>query len=136
MAGNFVRGENYLRDDFKRNLLKDSIRKSESKTTTSMKFKADAIDFYGDRFKNKVIVEIGTSLGHGTKILSQLFKKVITVDSSPEKMEYAKNYLSSLKNIEFLKFLVLVYCQNKLHILIVIMNCSFRIFSTYLIKLQ
>ena len=50
MAGNFVKGENYLVDDFKRNLLSDSIRKSVSKTTTSMKFKADSIDFFRNNF--------------------------------------------------------------------------------------
>jgi len=100
MAGNFVRGENYLKDDFKRNLLKGSVRKSESKTTTSMKFKADVIDFFRDNFKNKTVLEIGTSLGYGTKILSGLFKKVITVDNSIEKLNYAIEYLQSFDNIE------------------------------------
>ena len=92
IAHNFVRGENYLRDEVKRKMLLNSVRKSESKTTTSMKFKADVIDFYGNNFKNKTLVEIGTSLGYGTNILSPLFKKIITVDSSTEKMEYAKDY--------------------------------------------
>ena len=101
IAHNFVRGENYLRDEVKRKMLLNSVRKSESKTTTSMKFKADVIDFYGNNFKNKTLVEIGTSLGYGTKILSPLFKKIITVDSSPEKMEYAKDYLKDFDNVEF-----------------------------------
>ena len=101
IAHNFVRGESYLSDEQKRKILLDSVRKSDSKTTTSMKFKADMIDFYGDRFKDKVLVEIGTSLGYGTKILSPLFKKIITVDCSPEKMKYAKDYLSFFDNIEF-----------------------------------
>ena len=101
MGGNLVRGENYLKDEFKRKLIKGAVRKSESKTTTSMKFKADIIDFFGKDYKDKVIVEIGTSLGHGTKILSGLFKKVITVDNSVEKLTYAKEYLQLLDNIEF-----------------------------------
>ena len=101
MAGNFVRGENYLRDDFKRNLLRDSIRKSESKTTTSIKFKADVVDFFRDNFENKTVLEIGTSLGYGTKILSGLFKKVITVDNSSEKIYEAKENLKHLDNIDF-----------------------------------
>ena len=101
MAGNFVRGENYLKDDFKRSLLKGSIRKSESKTTTSMKFKADTIDFFRNDFKDKIVVEIGTSLGYGTKILSGLFKKVITLDNSNDKLHEAKENLKDFDNIEF-----------------------------------
>jgi len=101
MAGNFVKGENYLKDDFKRNLLSDSIRKSVSKTTTSMKFKADTIDFFRDGFKDKTIVEVGTSLGYGTKILSGLFKKVITLDNSNDKLYEARENLKHLDNIEF-----------------------------------
>jgi len=101
IAHNFVRGEKYLTDDFKRDLLSHAIRKSVSKTTTSMKFKADIIDFFRDGYGDKVMVEIGTSLGHGTKVLSGLFKKVITVDNSPEKLNYAKDYLKSVDNVEF-----------------------------------
>ena len=87
--------------NFKRNLLKGAVRKSESKTTTSMKFKADIIDFFRDNFKNETVLEIGTSLGYGTKILSGLFKKVITVDNSSEKMYEAKENLKHLDNIDF-----------------------------------
>ena len=101
IAHNFVRGENYLKDDFKRNLLSDSVRKSVSKTTTSMKFKADSIDFFRNNFRDKTVVEIGTSLGYGTKILSGLFKKVITLDNSNEKLYEAKENLKHLDNIEF-----------------------------------
>ena len=101
IAHNFVRGESYLSDEVKRKILLGSVRKSESKTTTSMKFKADTIDFFGDKFKNKVLVEIGTSLGYGTRVLSPLFKKIITVDCSPEKFTYAKDYLKDFNNIEF-----------------------------------
>ena len=101
IAGNFVKGEKYLKDDFKRNLLKNAVRKSTSKTTTSMKFKADIIDFFRDEYKDKVCVEIGTSLGHGTQVLSGLFKKVITVDNSPDKLNYAVDYLKNYDNIEF-----------------------------------
>ncbi len=101
IAHNLVRGENLLDDEVKRKILLGSIRKSESKTTTSMKFKADIVDFYDDDFKDKTIVEVGTSLGFGTKIISPLFKKVITLDSSPEKIQYAKDYLKDFDNIEF-----------------------------------
>jgi len=101
MAGNFVRGENYLVDNFKRNLLRGVVRKSESKTTTSMKFKADSIDFFRNGFEDKTVLEIGTSLGYGTKILSGLFKKVITLDNSNDKLHEAKENLKDFDNIEF-----------------------------------
>jgi len=102
IAGNIVKGENYLVDDFKRTLLEDVIDKSESKTTTSLKFKADVIDFFRDtEYTKKTLVEIGSSLGHGTKVLSKLFKKVIAVDVSPEKHDYAREYLGEVDNVEF-----------------------------------
>ena len=101
MAGNFVKGENYLKDEFKRNLLSNSIKKSVSKTTTSMKFKADTVDFFRGKFKDKTVLEIGTSLGYGTKILSGLFKKVITLDNSNDKLYEAKENLKHLDNVEF-----------------------------------
>ena len=101
-VGNYVRGENCLRDDFKRDLLEGSIRKSVSKTTTSMKFKADTIDFFKEGFENKTALEVGTSLGYGTKILSGLFKKVITLDNSNDKLYEAKENLKHLDNVEFI----------------------------------
>ena len=110
MLGNVVKGEKYLVDDFKRNLLMGSIRKSVSKTTTSMKFKADTIDYFREDFKNKTVLEVGTSIGFGTKILSGLFKKVITVDNSNEKLNEAKKNLVGLDNIEFK--LMDVYAQK------------------------
>jgi hypothetical protein len=101
IGSNFIRGETYLRDDFKRNLLSGAVKKSVSKTTTSMKFKADTIDFFKNDFKDKTILEIGTSLGYGTKIFSGLFNKVITVDNSSAKMYEAKENLKHLDNIDF-----------------------------------
>ena len=97
---NFIKGETYLKDDDYR-ILKDSPDKTESKTTTSLKFKSDLISFFKDKFKDKVLVEIGTSLGYGTKIFSTIFKKVITADVSIEKINFAKDYLKSVDNIEF-----------------------------------
>ena len=100
MGSNFIKGETYLKDDDYR-ILKDSPDKTESKTTTSLKFKSDLIGFFKDKFKDKVLVEIGTSLGYGTKIFSTIFKKVITADVSIEKINFAKDYLKSVDNIEF-----------------------------------
>jgi hypothetical protein len=101
IAGNYVKGEIYLEDDFKRNLLIDVVDKLESKTTTSLKFKADIIDFFRDGYKDKTLVEIGSSLGHGTKVLCKLFKKVVAVDISHDKHNYAREYLKGIENVEF-----------------------------------
>ena len=101
MGSNFIKGETYLKDDYDHTILNDLPDKTESKTTTSLKFKSDLISFFKDKFKDKVLVEIGTSLGYGTKIFSTIFKKVITADVSIEKMNFAKDYLKSFDNIEF-----------------------------------
>ena len=66
-----------------------------------MKFKADTIDFFRNGFEDKTVLEVGTSLGYGTKILSGLFNKVITLDNSNEKLYEAKENLKDLHNVEF-----------------------------------
>jgi len=101
LGSNFIKGETYFSDNYKRMILDGSLDKTEAKTTTSLKFKSDIIDFFKDKFKDKVLVEIGTSLGYGTKIFSMIFKKVITVDISIEKINFAKDYLKSFDNVEF-----------------------------------
>ena len=55
--------------------------KDEYKETTSLKFKTDMINFFHkSKFKNKTVLELGTNHGHTTRVLSFLFKKVITMD--------------------------------------------------------
>ena len=49
--------------------------------TTSLKFKEDVIDFFSkSEFKDKTVLELGTNHGPTTRVLSFLFKKVITMD--------------------------------------------------------
>ena len=48
--------------------------------TTSLKFKKDLIDYFGENYQNKTCLEIGTHKGYTTRILSDLFKKVITCE--------------------------------------------------------
>tara|TARA_Y100000310_G_C20320439_1_gene640489 strand:- start:30 stop:650 length:621 start_codon:yes stop_codon:yes gene_type:complete len=50
-----------------------------SRGTTTVKFKSDLIDYFMDKNLNSIL-ELGTWGGHTTRILSYLFKKVITVD--------------------------------------------------------
>ena len=55
-------------------LLNNIPDKTEDKNTTSLKFKKDLISYLGDKYKDKVCVEIGTSKGYTTRILSSLFR--------------------------------------------------------------
>ena len=102
IAHNFVRGEIYLSDDEKRKMLNGLPDKTESKTTTSLKFKADFIDFFNSASnKNKKVLEVGSSLGHSTKVLSNLFGKVIVIDNLPERHEQSKQLNNDRNNIEY-----------------------------------
>ena len=101
MAHNFVRGENYFTDDIKRKMLEGLPDKTESKTTTSLKFKADFIDFFDtEAYRNMKVLEVGSSLGHSTKVLSNLFGKVIAIDNLPERHEQSKQ-LVNRDNVEY-----------------------------------
>ena len=78
----YLNKENYKHlideDEFKVNIIKDLPDKFTSKTTTSLKWKSDFIDYFRDeKFKKMKILEVGSSLGHSTRILSFLFNKVI-----------------------------------------------------------
>tara|TARA_R110001592_G_scaffold150947_3_gene377052 strand:+ start:2956 stop:4410 length:1455 start_codon:yes stop_codon:yes gene_type:complete len=102
IAHNFVRGEIYLKDDKVRGLLKGLPDKTESKTTTSLKFKADFIDFFDkEEYKDMKVLEVGSSLGHSTGMLSYLFKKVIALDNLYERHEQSKKLNNGSDNIEY-----------------------------------
>ena len=101
IAHNVVRGENYLDDEYKRMHL-SVPDKFESKTTTSLKFKADLIDFLGDDFKYKNVIEIGCSLGYTTHTLSGYFNKVTAVDYDPTRIQSAKEFNKEKTNIDYI----------------------------------
>ena len=101
IAHNFVRGENLLDDEYKRIHL-SAPDKFESKTTTSLKFKGDLIDFLGDDFKDKNVIEIGCSLGYTTHVLSGYFNKVTAVDYDPARIQAAREFNSSKTNIDYI----------------------------------
>ena len=124
IAHNLVRGEIYLTDDKVRNLLKGLPDKTESKTTTSLKFKADFIEFFDkDEYKNMSILEVGSSLGHSTGMLSYLFKKVIALDRLYERQEQSKKLNSSSDNIEYVVMDVYNQPWNFEHMDIVFIDC-------------
>ena len=124
MAGNYVNDEIYLDDEKVRNLLKGLPDKTESKTTTSLKFKADFIDFFDkEEYKDMKVLEVGSSLGHSTGMLSYLFKKVIALDNLYERHEQSKKLNSSSDNIEYVVMDVYNQPWNFEHMDIVFIDC-------------
>ncbi len=77
--------------------------KTKDKNTTSLKFKKDLIEYLGDDYKDKICLEIGTNKGYTTRILSFLFKKVITCENNQNLLEFAKEINKDRDNIEFIK---------------------------------
>ena len=76
--------------------------KRQDKNTTSLKFKRDLIDFFGEDYKDKTCLEIGTHRGYTTKILSSLFEKVITCEVNKDLQDFAKVVNKDNTNVEFL----------------------------------
>ena len=65
----------------KREMWRDIPDKRQYKDTTSLKFKEDLISSFEDTAcEGYTILEVGTNHGHTTRILSYLFKQVITLD--------------------------------------------------------
>jgi len=50
--------------------------KFQHRDTTSREFKEDLIDFFGDKYKDKDVYEVGANIGLTSRVLSFLFKKV------------------------------------------------------------
>ncbi len=82
-------------------IFKNVPDKSEMNWTTTHKFKDDLLDYFGDEFKNKNCLEVGTFQGHTTRILSFLFNKVITIDINQEWVDLARNLNEDRNNIEY-----------------------------------
>lgn len=74
--------------------------KTENRNTTSLKFKEDLIQFFKDKNLNTCL-ELGTNHGWSTKILSNLFKTVHTVDYSKDNIAIAKTNNEGSNNITF-----------------------------------
>jgi hypothetical protein len=100
---NVVSGINYVVDENKKKLLDDLPDKYVSKTTTSLKWKADFIDYFDTgEYKKCNAVEIGSSLGATTHVLSHLFEKVIAVDNlSDRHVKSEQVYNSDRDNITY-----------------------------------
>ena len=85
-------------------ILNEVDHKDTAKYTTSRKFKKDLIDtFYNDKYKDCTILELGTSQGQSTKMLSRIFKHVYTVEWDDWNIKQAKERCKDYNNITFLK---------------------------------
>ena len=83
------------------NIISHVPDKRIDKNTTSHKFKQDIIDFFSP-LKLKNCVEIGTSHGYSTYILSYLFEHVVTIDISLDNIHKARAFNKDRTNIDFL----------------------------------
>ena len=124
----YLNKENYKHlideDEFKVNIIKDLPDKFTSKTTTSLKWKSDFIDYFRDeKFKKMKILEVGSSLGHSTRILSFLFNKVIAVDTLPERHITSSKLNYDRDNIEYVIMDVYNQPWNFEHMDIVFIDC-------------
>jgi len=71
------------------------------KNTTSLKLKEDLIDFFKDKNLENC-VEIGTSMGYSTYILSHIFKNVVSIDIDMGNIQSAIKFNADRNNITFL----------------------------------
>jgi len=90
----------YNKDSLK-HLLDNIPDKRVDKNTTSLKFKEDLIDFFTDK-NLTTCLEIGTSQGWTTRVLSFLFPKVYTIENSISNIIKAKEHNKDRISIEYL----------------------------------
>jgi hypothetical protein len=99
---NLIRGIEYLDNTFKRTLLTGIPDKLESKTTTSRKWKADLIDFFNNsKYTSVKALEVGSSLGHSTRILSTLFSETTALDNLAERHHKSREMNKDRTNINY-----------------------------------
>jgi len=85
-------------------ILDETQHKDVAKYTTSRKFKKAVLDeFYRPYYKDKIVLELGTSQGRSTKMLSDIFGTVYTVDHDDWNIEQAKKHCQDKTNINFIK---------------------------------
>ena len=86
------------------NILNEIDHKDTAKYTTSRKFKKDILDtFYNDKYKDATLLELGTSQGQSTRMMSHIFKHVYTVEWNDWNIEQAKLRCEGRDNITFIK---------------------------------
>lgn len=84
-------------------LLKDIPDKKEFSNTTSKQFKKDLYEILEDGNANLcTCLEVGTHHGYTTRILSHIFKTVVTLDNKPENHIIAKELNKDRDNIVYI----------------------------------
>jgi predicted O-methyltransferase YrrM len=85
-------------------ILKEMDHKDTAKYTTTKLFKEDLLDiFRNSKYKNKTIVEIGGAQGQSTRLLSHIFKKVISVEWDDSNLLAAIKRNQDRPNVQFIK---------------------------------
>ena len=85
-------------------ILKEIDHKDTAKYTTTKLFKEDLLDiFRNSKYKNKTIVEIGAAQGQSTRLLSYIFKKVISVEWDDSNLLAAMKRNQDRANVQFVK---------------------------------
>ena len=85
-------------------MFKDIPDKRQYKETTSLKFKEDLIELFGEIGEDYTILELGTNHGHTTRILSFLFKNVVTLDWREEpNLRMARELNQDRNNITYIQ---------------------------------
>jgi hypothetical protein len=75
--------------------------KRQDKNTTSLKFKEDVIKYF--QLKDlDLCIEVGTNKGWTTRILSMLFKRIITIEYNTSLVYIAQKNNKDRTNIEYL----------------------------------
>lgn len=83
-------------------ILKDVPDKgNENKDTTSLVWKRDVLEFFADKKFSKCL-EIGTWIGHTTKILSNVFDEVWSIEFNPKRWERAKETCYGVNNVNLI----------------------------------
>tara|TARA_X000001388_G_scaffold72071_1_gene62383 strand:+ start:164 stop:1654 length:1491 start_codon:yes stop_codon:yes gene_type:complete len=128
MSEVYLNGENYITmlgdDTFKINIIKDLPDKNSSKTTTSLKWKSDFIDYFrDDKYKKINSLEIGSSLGHTTRVMSFLFNSVIAIDNLSYRHELSKKINHDKNNIIYKTMDVYAEEWNFKDIGLVVIDC-------------
>jgi len=90
--------------EYQDDVLEKVLHKDKAKFTTSRRFKQDLIDYFGDQYKDKKIVEIGCSQGMSTRALAELFKSVQAVDLDDWNLKQARHICMGVDNVQFKKF--------------------------------
>ena len=110
-------------------ILKGIPDKRQDTDTTSLKFKRDLIEFFEKDYQDKTCLEIGTNKGYTTRILSFLFKNVITCENDWDLLKFAEDVNKDRDNIEFIKKDVYRTTWNFEDISVVFIDCDHEINS-------